>query len=126
MRLLAMLAQPFAMIADHNNDRIRISSSPFEESDQIPQCRIGIGNLAIIRILVFLRVRRRRLVRIMRVEQMNPNKSRAGAMLFEPTLSVLNNVHAATFDSSEALFTIGFRGEVVVEIEATVQSGGKR
>src|ERR1700704_5576871 len=110
------------MIAHNNDDRIRISPGLFQESDQISQRRVRVSNFAVVEVLVFLRIRRRRLVRIMGIEQVYPNKSWSAAMFLQPTLSVLHNLHAPPFDSSEAIFTVGLRGKIVVEIKAPIES----
>src|SRR6266403_1128821 len=62
------------------------------------------------------------LVGIMRIEQVYPNKTWAGAMLRQPTFGVLNDFHTAPLDAPEALFAFRFGGEVIVEIEASIES----
>src|SRR6266478_992514 len=117
-----MLAQSLAMIAHHDNDCVRIGASLLQESDQVAECRVGISNFAVVGLLVLLRIGRRRLVRIMRIEQVYPNKTWAGAMLFQPTFGVLNDFHTAPLDAPEALFGFRFGREVIVEIEASIES----
>src|SRR5450756_1444661 len=57
---------------------------------------------------------------------------RPGAVLLEPGFGVLDDFHAAALDAAPALFirsiailAIGF-GEVIVEIKAPIEAGGKR
>src|SRR6266550_5850511 len=62
----------------------------------------------------------------MRIEQVNPNKTRSAAMLRQPTFGVLNHFHAAPLHASEALLALCLGWEVIVEIEASIESGGER
>src|ERR1700730_4521421 len=103
MGVLVMLAQPFAMISDHNDESIFVARAFLQIADKVSQRRIGIGYFAVIQtILVSLRVRRGRFVGIMRIIEMDPNEMGAGRMLGHPGFRMLHNVHAAPFYPSPA------------------------
>ena len=73
--VFVMLAQAFAMISDHDDQCILVAAALFQISDEVGQRRIGIGDLAVVQmIFVSLRIRRRRLVGIVRIVEVNPDE----------------------------------------------------
>ena len=102
MRIM-MLAQSFAMISNHDDNRVVVPARLFQIADKSSQDGIGIGNLAIVRtIFVGFRKRRRRLVGVVGIIKVQPDKMWARGMDCEPILSVLSHVHGAAFQSSKA------------------------
>src|SRR5580700_3571599 len=92
-------------------------------------------------IFIFFGERRRRLVGVVRIEEMHPHEVRPGAVLVEPGFGVLDDLHAAALDAIPALFILSVSvfcvvclasgggiglGEIVVEIEAAIEAGGER
>src|ERR1700694_1651368 len=73
--------------------------------------------------LIFFGIRCRRLIGIVWIIKMHPDKIRTSALTAEPLLSPLRYVDAATLDSSPARFAFSMFREVIVELESTIQSG---
>src|SRR5580704_3955228 len=100
-----MFAQPFAVIAGDNDDRVVVDAGFFQERNPVSNRRIGIGNFSIVEmVFVFLRERGRRFVRIVWVIQMYPYKVWPGRVFLKPTFSVANDFHAAALDAAPAFF----------------------
>ena len=126
MRVFVVLAQAFAVISDHDDERALVSSRVLQIRDEVGERRIGVGDFAIVKmIFVSPRVRRGWLVGIMGIVQMHPNEMRSGRMRFHPGLRVLDDVHSAPLDSSPARLRLRVLGKVVVEIEAAIQARGQ-
>ena len=83
---LFMLAEPLAVIRGHGEQRLRLEAKPLERVVQLTDERIGVRHLAVVRsIAIARRVGFGRLVRIVRLEQMEPQEDAVGrALAFEP------------------------------------------
>src|SRR5260370_5952751 len=77
-------------------------------------------------VFVFLQVRGRWLVGIVRIVQVYPDEVRSGTVFLEPSFGVRDDFHTAALDASPALFSFSLGGKVIVEIEAAIESGSKR
>src|SRR5581483_302148 len=73
-------------------------------------------------ILVNLGVRRRRLVRIMRVVQVNPNETRTGRMRSKPPFRVFDYLASASLEYSPMSFRFRPVRKIVVKVEPPIQS----
>ena len=84
-----MLAEPLAVIRRDGEQRLRLEAKTLERIVQLTDERIGVGHLAVVRpIAISRRVRFGRLVRIVRLEQVNPQEDAVGrALAFEPRRS---------------------------------------
>src|SRR6267154_5910211 len=99
--IFVVLAQPLAMISDHNDQRSVIPTLFFEVREKVAESRIGVGNLSVVEsIFVDVGVRRRRFVGIVGVVKMRPYEVRAIRMLAEPGFRVLLDFHSATLEPS--------------------------
>src|SRR5260370_20717433 len=77
-------------------------------------------------VFVFLQVRGRWLVGIVRIVQVYPDEVRSGTVFLEPSFGVRDDFHTAALDASPALFSFSLGGKVIVEIEAAIESGSER
>ncbi len=106
--IFSVLAQAFAVIAGDDDDGVVVDAGFLQKCNPVGDRGIGVGNFAVVQmVFVFLRERRRRLVGIVRIEQVHPHEVRSGAVLVEPAFGVLDDFHAAALDASPALFSIG-------------------
>src|ERR1700722_4472343 len=127
MSFFSMFAKAFTMIARHYDDGVVISARFFQIRDPIRQRGISISNLAVVKmILIFLGKWRRRLIRIVRIVHMHPNKVRSSAMLIEPRFGVLNHFHSAALHPPPPFLAFSLRWKVVVIIETTIKARGER
>src|SRR5215467_3060875 len=77
-------------------------------------------------IFVSLRIWRRRLIGIVRIVEMNPDKMRTGRMRRHPFFCALHHIHAAPLDSPEAGFRLRMLWEVVIKIESAIKTRSQR
>src|SRR6266404_2354682 len=127
MRIFAMLAQSLAMISDDHNNRVLIPSMRLQISNKIPQRRVRISDFTIVQtVFVYLRVGKRRLVRIMRIIKMYPNKSWPRGVRRQPLLRASNYIHATAFHSSPARLRFRVLGKVIVKTKSTIEPRRKR
>src|SRR5579859_3945254 len=97
-----------------------------EICNEVREHGVGISDLAVVQTtLVALRIRGRRLVRIVGIVEMYPNKMRARGMRIQPRLRALHYVHAPTFHPAPAGLGVGVLGKIVVKIKASIQARGK-
>src|ERR1700677_4704341 len=77
MSLFAVFSESFAMVTHHDDQRVPISVLALEITQQVSQCGVRVGYLTVVQtIFVDLRVRRRRLIGVMRIVKMDPDKAR--------------------------------------------------
>src|SRR5882762_6422012 len=120
--IFMVLAKPFAMISDHNDQRSVIPTLFFQVREKVAESRIGVGNLAVVEsIFVNGGVRRGRFVGIVGVVKMCPHEVRAIRMLAEPRFRVLLDFQAAALEASPSRLRCRVLGKVVVELEAAIE-----
>src|ERR1700687_1448720 len=77
---LSVLAEAFAVIAGDYDDGVVVDAGFFQKCNPAGDRGIGIGNLAVVQmVLVFFRERRRRFVRLVWIVPVDPNGVRSGA-----------------------------------------------
>ena len=85
--------------------------------------RVGIGNLAIVgRVCIPGFERLRRIVGIVRIVEMEPEKEGARATLFEPSLGSSHNLVSPAFDALVPVLSRTAVEAGIVEIEATIET----
>src|SRR5262249_22599701 len=85
VRLFAMLAEAFAMIAAQHNERVFVQTFLFQELQQAADLRIGKGDFTIVRTnFVLLTVRWGRPIWEMWVVEMHPKEKVFAGILSEP------------------------------------------
>src|SRR5579884_3140879 len=77
-------------------------------------------------VAINLRIRFWRLVRIMRIVQMNPHEVPPPGVPIEPALCPLHHIHAAPFQPPESRVRAWPPGEIVVVIEPMIEAGSQR
>src|SRR6202521_6323561 len=89
---LSVLAETFAVIAGDYDDGVVVDAGFFQKCSPAGDRGIGIGNLAVVQmVLVFFRERRRRFVRIVWIVQVQPNEVGSGAGRSEEHTSELQS-----------------------------------
>ncbi len=85
MLFFAMLAQRLSMIAEHDDGSAVIKPVLLQPGDQAPQFVIGVGDFAVIGMRAVLRAKRlRRIVRTVRIIQMQPEEERPSSRFLQP------------------------------------------
>src|SRR5882762_6854294 len=120
--IFVVLAQPLAVISDHNDQRSVVPTLFFEVREKVAESRIGVGNLAVVEtIFVSIGIRRRWFIRIVGVVKVRPYEVRAIRMLAEPGFRVLLDFESAALEPSPSRFRCRVLGKVVVELEAAIE-----
>ncbi len=81
----AVLAQRFSVIAEHDDRGAVIKPVLLEPGDQASQFVVGVGDFAVIGMRAVLRTKRlRRIVRTVRIIQMQPEEKRPSRGFLQP------------------------------------------
>src|SRR5229473_6392542 len=100
VRFLAMLAESFAVVAGDNDQRPVIYSFGFQIGDDASYLRIHEGNSTIVRMAaIFLQIRRRRVVRMVRVVKMDPQEEGLLPLAIEPAERAIHDFAAGSHHS---------------------------
>src|ERR1700735_2804096 len=92
MGVLAMLAETLAVIRQHGDQRL-IRRPPANSVKEPAKLVVGIGDLSVIQALfVLLPIRRRRLVRRVRIVNMDPKEKRLAGLSFQPKEGMVDGV----------------------------------
>src|SRR5262245_18994767 len=127
MCLLVMFAEALTVIPNYEHQRAIVLSLPLQAGKEMPQGRIGIGNLSVVKaIAVSSGVRRGRFIGIVRIVQMHPYKAWTSAMLSEPTFRVLHDFRTAPLDAPPARLGVRVLGKVIVVVKTAIQAGRQR
>lgn len=136
--LLFVFTKALAVVACHHDERAVIVVVLLDEVEQVRDCGIGVGDFAIVGMILELRGERLGwFVGIVRVIQMHPEEARTagfgGGMRSEPCFSVGDHFIGAAFHAAKARggFAVfadrrSVCGKVVVKVEAAIEAGGKR
>src|SRR5882762_2218600 len=120
--IFVMLAEPLAVISDHNDQRSVVPTLFFQVREKVAQSRIGVGNLSVVEsIFVDVGIRRRRFIRIVGVVKMRPYEVRAIRMLVEPGFRALLDFQSAALEPSPSRLRCRVLGKVIVELEAAIE-----
>ena len=85
MFFFAMIAQRFSVIAEHDDRSVVIKLVLFQPGDQASQFMVGVGDFAVIGMRAILCAKRlRRIVRTVRIVQMQPEEKGAVRSLLQP------------------------------------------
>src|SRR6266496_2344139 len=104
------------MVPDDDHDCTVIPAMRLQIPDEVAQGRVRIRNFAIVEaVLIGLRVGKRRLIRIMWIIEMYPDKLWSRRVRCEPLLSMRDHVHASPFHASPARFAVAVLRKVVVK-----------
>src|SRR5882724_8341718 len=121
-----MLAQSFSVVSHHNNQCSLIPALFLQVSKEATQRRICVSNFSVVEpVLVSYGVRRRRVVWIVRIIQVQPNEMRPRWMRIEPRFRVLHHFHSPALKSSPASLGFSLRRKIVVEVEPAIETGGE-
>src|SRR5882724_7994933 len=126
VRALAMLAKSLAMIGRHCDQRAVIETCGFQGGEELAQHRIGISDLRIVRVGYLRFVRLRRVVGIVRVIHMHPQKERAalGPALLKPVLRSIDYVARTALDRLIAVFARLLSVEPrIIHVESAFKTG---
>ena len=120
MRPLAVIAEALAVIADDHDDGAVEQSAPLENVEQMADLRVDERDRAVVRVTVRVAIRERRLVRRVRVVEVQPRKEARASHDIEPLHRARDDFVGAT---PAALPTVGVptREHGVVVREAAVQ-----
>src|SRR5215471_4446957 len=119
-----MLPQRFSVIAEEKDQAGIVELSTLQPRDETSQFVIGVGDLSVIRMSFVLRAKRlRRIVRTMRIVQVQPEEEWPLRMFLQPCKPPIDAFTCATFYESEIAVGECFWGErIIIEIESACQS----
>src|SRR5690348_15811908 len=122
--LLAVFAQGFAVVAEQHNPGVRIKPRTLQPFDEPRQLAVSIGNLAVVRVLsVLAEEGLGRVIRTMRIVEMEPEEEGPRAMLPQPREGRIHAGSGTALHQFRILFQQALRVElVVVVIKAAVQA----
>src|SRR5664279_2188895 len=116
------------MVGCNSNHRVLIQPMLPQHLDKTPHNRIGIGNLSVIKSGSVMRLEwLRRIIRIVRIIKVEPDKERPLLMTAEPSQRAIGNILSPTFNtlvavlSGLALVKVG-----VIHVKTTFETGGRR
>src|SRR6267154_1925658 len=108
MGLFTVFPEPFAMIANHDDQRTVVSVLPLQVLEKMSQRAVGVGDLAIVRtMLINLREGWRRIVRIMRIVEVHPNEPWFRRMTVHPCFGAMDYIFAAALHATPMLAFTG-------------------
>ena len=84
MRPLAVIAEALAVIADDHDDRAVEQSAPLEDVEQLADLRVDVRDRSLVRVTVRVAIGSRRLVRRVRVVEVQPRKEARARHDIEP------------------------------------------
>ncbi len=119
---LAMLSEGFAVVRGQNDERSVQRPGSFEAGEKPSQGGIGVSDLAVVFPAPISRgIRRRRLVRGMGIEIMDPSEERRGALLPEPGRGRGVDIVRLAFDEGQIARGIPAAVMIVIDLEAAVE-----
>src|SRR5260221_8172704 len=99
--VFVMLAESFSVIPHDNDHCSLIPALLLEVSKEVTQRRIRVGNFSVVEpVLVNFGIRRRRLVRIVWIVEVHPNKVCTGWGRVEPRFCALLYFHTSPLEAS--------------------------
>src|SRR5258708_38322129 len=122
--VFVVLAESFSVIS-HDNDHCSLVPALFLEVDkEVTQRRIRVGNFSVVEpVLVNVGKRWRRLVRIVRIVEVHPNKVCTGWVRVEPRFCALLYFHTSALEASPPGLSCRGLWEVIVELESAIETG---
>src|SRR6202521_379169 len=122
-----MVPERLAVIGHHRDHRVVVESARTQLAEKFPDRRIRVRNLTIVgRRSVLALVRFRRIVGMMRIIKMYPNKEWAPRMLVQPCQRMRHHFAAPALRRVVAIFSRVPRAEAgVVGIKSPVETGSE-
>ncbi len=126
--LFPMLAKSFPMVGGDGDDRVLIQAVLPQYLDKTADNRVRVGNLAVVRlggIVGFEGLRR--VIRIVGIVEMQPDKKRPLLMTAQPTQRAIRNILRAPLDAFVAVFSrLALVKVRVVYVKAALETWSRR
>src|SRR5258708_27860253 len=118
--MLAVLCESFAVIAHEQNQAAIINLITFEPLDQAAEFMVGISNLSVVEVaLILAAVRLGRIIRAMRIVQMQPKEKWPPRILAEPLNRMVHALpRAAVHQSQISMGKLFGSKRVIIKIKA--------
>jgi hypothetical protein len=126
VRALAVGAQRFAVIGHHRDHGFVIDAVLAQPFQQLAEAGVGVGDFSVVglRRKTFL-IGRRRVIGIMRVVQMNPEKEGFVRNLAEPSQGMLHHNLGSPLHRLVAIRAVAAQVKTrVIDVEAAIKSRG--